>query len=69
MSNQQKAVIAVIAAVFDTIKEMGPDGAPEGPLYAVLMGQGCTLGQFQSIVGILVRAGKVRQEGHVLYAE
>jgi len=68
MTNQQKAVVAVIAAVFDTIKEVGPQGAPEGPLYAALMGHGCTLSQFQSIVGILVRAGKVRQSGHVLYA-
>jgi hypothetical protein len=68
MTNQQRAVIEVVAAVLDTIKEMGPQGAPEGPLYAALMGSGCTLNQFQGIVGILVRSGKVRQSGHVLYA-
>ena len=68
MTKQQNAVLEVLKAILGTIIDMGPQGCPEGPLYAGLMTAGCSLGQFQSITGILIRTGKVRREGHVLYA-
>jgi len=65
---QQQQVLAVINAVYETIKDMGKDGAPSGILYAGLMAKGCSLNQYNSLIGLLIKAGKVRQAGDVLYA-
>ena len=58
-TTQQQAINAVVKAVLDTIHEMGEGGAPSGPFFAALQTQGCTLNQFQSLMGALERAGKV----------
>jgi hypothetical protein len=69
MTNEQiKAMRQILSVVADAVSAAGPAGCPEGVLYAHLMGYGCTLGQFQSIVGALVTTGKVRKDGHLLYA-
>lgn len=69
MTKTNVNVIAqVLSAMLETIQEMGKDGLPEGPLYAALMGKGCSLNQFNSLVGILVKAGRVRKDGNFLYA-
>lgn len=65
---QRAALAAIVAAVIDAVKVAGPLGAPAGVLYAALMSHGCTLSQFQSLMSALVRAGKVRQEGHLYFA-
>ena len=62
---QAAALQAVVAAILDAIRAAGPTGAPAGVLYAALMAQGCTLNQFESLMGALCRAGKVRQNGHL----
>jgi len=54
------AMRAVLAVVLEAVKAAGPQGAPAGPMYAALMAQGCTLDQFQAIMGALVKTGKVR---------
>ncbi len=66
--SQARALQLVVKAVLDAVKEMGPQGAPAGPLYAALMSQGCTLNQFQSLMGALERAGKVRRDGDLYFA-
>ena len=58
-TTQQQAINTVVRAVLETIQEMGTDGAPSGVLFAALQTQGCTLSQFQSLMGALERAGKV----------
>lgn len=57
----------IVDVVVDAIKERGSSGTPEGPLYAMLMGFGCTLNQFNVLVECLVDAGKVTKRGNVLY--
>jgi hypothetical protein len=67
-ATQRNALLRAVDAVLDTIREMGRDGAPAGPLYLALMGMGCTLGQFEMLMDALVRTGKVRKQGDVYYA-
>ena len=55
--------MATLMAVADTIRECGK--CPAGVLYAGLMSR-MDLGQFESLIGILKRAGMVREESHEL---
>lgn len=67
MNQQQiQAVRAIAGAIVESVKEMGEGGAPSGPMYAAFMGK-LTLEQYQQIMDTLVRAGRLRQEGHVYY--
>ncbi len=36
-------------------------------MYAALMSQGCTLNQFESIMGALVRLGRVEKRGECYF--
>lgn len=67
-ANQLEAIRRIAAAIVETVKETGEQGAPSGIVYAALMSQGCTLDQYQSFISALVRTGKLRQEGDLLYA-
>ena len=64
---QIKVLGEIIRSIVQTVKEC-PDGAPAGPMYAALMSQGCTLSQFESLMGGLVRAGKLRKSGDLYFA-
>ncbi len=65
-----KAAVAIILAVYETIVEMGPQGCPEGPLYQTLQSAtGCTFQQYQTIVGMLEKEGKVFRKNHCLFAK
>ena len=68
MTDQQKAqmALAIVLALLDTVKEMGANGAPAGPMYAAVMGH-MSLDTFESAMSLLVRSGKVRKEGHVYF--
>jgi hypothetical protein len=50
-------------ALVETVREAGPLGAPGGVMYAALMTQGCTLEQFEGLMGTLLRIGVVRKHG------
>ncbi len=64
MTNQQiSALRAIASAVLETVKEAGEMGAPAGPMYAALMAHGCSLHQFEQIMGGLERSGYVRKSG------
>jgi hypothetical protein len=68
LTPQQRTALGLIArATIDAVQAAGPDGAPAGVLYAALMQQGCTLSQFQSLMGALVRTGKLRAEGDLYF--
>ena len=56
----------ILAAVLDTIKAE-PMGAPAGIIYAALSGFGCSMDQYNQIIGALKAAGKVREENHLLF--
>lgn len=57
----------VAVAIVESVKEMGVQGAPAGPLYAALMPTGMTLEVFEQIMSGLVREGQVRKSGHVYH--
>jgi hypothetical protein len=65
---QAEALRKVVTAVLDTIREAGPLGAPGGVIYAALMHVGCTLEQYEQLMGALVRSGRVRREGECYFA-
>ena len=56
---QTQAMLQVLMAVIETVKEAGPLGAPSGPMFAAFQARGCTLSQYQQIMGALVKTGKV----------
>jgi hypothetical protein len=64
---QIKAIRAVCDAVLDAVRAGGSLGAPGGVIYAALMGQGCTLSQFESPMAGLVRAGKLCRDGDLYF--
>ena len=66
-SEQRNALAVVVDAVLDAVKAAGSVGAPGGVLYAGLMTYGCTHSQFVSLMGALVRAGKLRQDGNLYF--
>ncbi len=62
-TEQIKAVREIAGAIIDTVKASEPIGAPGGVMYAALMAHGCTLQQFEGIMGGLVRANLLRKSG------
>lgn len=65
--DQIKALRLVCDAVIDAVRAAGSLGAPGGVIYAALMGQGCTLSQFESLMSGLVRAGKLHRDGDLYF--
>jgi hypothetical protein len=65
--DQIKALKAVADAIIETVRSAGPLGAPAGHIYAALMAQGCTLQQFEGIMGGLVRANMLRKDGDLYF--
>ena len=66
-TTQREAVSALVNATLDGIKAAGDMGAPAGVLYAALSAHGCRLSQFESLIGALIRLGRVRRDGDLLF--
>jgi hypothetical protein len=66
-SEDIKLAVEVMQAMFDLIKAAGSRGQPSGELYAMVMGK-LTLDVYNQIIGTMKRAGLIREESHVLYA-
>ncbi len=66
-ADQKRALILIVSAITDTIKEAGEFGAPGGVMYAALMAHGCSLNQFESIMGALVRMNRVEKRGECYF--
>lgn len=64
---QTQALASVAAAIATAVNESGPKGIPAGTLYAMLMGHGCSLGQFEGIMMTLVRMRLVEYASHCYY--
>ncbi len=65
--SQKRALILIVSAITDTIKEAGEFGAPGGVMYADLMAHGCSLNQFESIMSTLVRLGRIEKRGECYF--
>ncbi len=64
-SDPKQVALKILMAVAETIREVGE--APSGPLYAGLMAQGCTLGQYQGIINTLKGAKLIEEtDSHLL---
>lgn len=66
---QTDAVLRICDAIVEAVEASNPSiGAPGGHLYAALMSSGCTLHQFNSIMVVLVRAGRLTKRGECYFA-
>lgn len=65
--NQVKAYLLYISAIKEAIEATGPEGIPEGVLFANLMGS-LSLASFESMIRILVESKTVTNHGHLLVA-
>ena len=65
---QLRALKFIADSIIESVKVAGPLGAPGGHIYAALMGQGCTLHQYEQIMSGLVKAGKLRKSGECYFA-
>ena len=61
---QTLAALKIVMAIGDTIRELG--SVPSGELYARVMVHGVTMEGYNSIIGMLKRAGVVKESCHVL---
>jgi hypothetical protein len=67
MTPDQRNAVRQIAEMFiDAVKVAGDHGAPGGTLYAAVLDK-MNLSQFESIMGTLVKANKLRRSGHLYY--
>lgn len=65
--NQIQAMRKILDGVVEAVKT-SQAGTPEGFIYAYLTTHGCSLEQYQAIIGALCKTGKIRKEGHLLFA-
>jgi hypothetical protein len=65
-----RGLILLLQALLETVQEAGANGAPAGAMYVALMSQwpNMTANQFNQLMGVLVKAGRVRHSGHCYYA-
>ena len=62
---QKNAIIATMAAIYETIRDLG--GVPSGHLYARLMGR-MSLDTYNLMISTLKQQGLVSESGHYLTA-
>ena len=65
--SQIRALLLVAESVIEAVKVAGDQGAPGGYIYAAMMGHGCSLQQFESIMSCLCRTGKLRKSGQLYF--
>ena len=66
-ANFKARSLALVESVAEASEEGVMGGAPEGMLYMALATDGCTLDEFNAIVGFLTKGGFVtRDAGHLL---
>ena len=67
MTEQEKFAVRSIAKIVqEAVAEAGVAGIPAGSLYAMLMTWGCTLSQFDALIGGMVQLGMLERSGDIL---
>ena len=67
MTKKQIAILRQVCdAMLETVNE-SPNGAPAGAMYLACSNMGMSLEVFETVMGALVTAGKIRKLGHVYY--
>jgi hypothetical protein len=65
---EQRAAFQQIAnATVEAVREMGPSGAPAGPMFMAFQQQGVSLTDFQTLMDMLVATGRLRRSGHCYF--
>ena len=64
-----RQLLGIATLVNDSIREAGPLGIPSGHLYAILMAHGCSLEQYEALIGALLAMGMIRKSGDCLYSK
>ncbi len=63
-----RAVVEVGRAIYETILEVGPLGAPESIIYMALAERGLSERVAATVIDALIRAGLVERRNHALVA-
>jgi len=68
-NEQYEAFKVYLNIIVEVVENMGPDGAPAGPLYMAIQSQvpKFNLVAFQSTMDKLVATGRLRKSGHCYY--
>lgn len=61
-------LLAIANAIVETVREAGPEGAPASFLFIALQENGCTIEQFETIMSVLVEAGKLTRRDNLYFA-
>jgi hypothetical protein len=64
---RSELVEAVLGIIVEGVEVAGDHGAPGGTLYAALMTVGCSLEQFEVLMGILIARGRVTKRGELYF--
>ena len=67
-TQDQQVILAVANAIIKAVAEAGPTGTPGGVIYAALMTHGCTLAQYEALMGTLVKLNKIRKRGECYFS-
>ena len=66
-TNKDRVALMIAAATCEAIDAAGVHGASDGIVYVALMAHGCTVEQFNSLMGTLVRLGAVEKRGELYF--
>jgi len=61
------AFVELCETVIAAVQEAGPQGAPAGPIYAACMTVGMSLEQFERLMAVIVRSGRLRKSGDLYF--
>ena len=63
----KKLLQLVADAIEETVKEAGPEGAPEVSIHLALQEAGLPSGSVKVFVDTMVNSGRIRRSNHTLY--
>lgn len=64
---QRRALSDTVDAVECAVRAAGTHGAPGGVIYSGLMMLGCSYSQYTSLMGAMVRNGRLRRDGELYF--
>lgn len=67
-TQRNRLIVDLCGSIIDAVAESGPSGIPGGTLYAGLMSAGCTMQQFDALMELCVRSGRITKSGQLYYA-